>query len=338
VTTHVLSAELPRPDALDTAAWGAVQDPFARLKAAVGTGDRPLIVGSAKELVEATARVVLEARGRPAGSAEDYEKVLAEAHRAIEHQIGPGVAADAAIRQAATLARKLAGVLRELRNAYGTGHGRAALRCVEDEVLETCVDGALLWTRWALRRLQLLLLGSLQPLIADLRGSTFGKGDLATRLAAADLPRLGPDDQRQLGVAVGQRAARNTFTVRIDGVEACAASQDEVAWPPGYREGVVEGLFLDQFGQIRVDEHAFGPRLAAEILVPHPGQARVVADLAAKIRRSAWSPEFRSIWRRVVVEIQMIAGILADPAARLAWIAIAEHLRQTGEEYESALV
>ena len=39
------------------------------------------------------------------------------------------------------------------------------------------------------------------------------------RLAAADLRRTEREDQRQLGVAVGQRAARNTFTVRIDGVE-----------------------------------------------------------------------------------------------------------------------
>jgi hypothetical protein len=38
-----------------------------------------------------------------------------------------------------------------------------------------------------------------------------------------------------------------------------------------------------------------------------------------------------------VAEIQMTGGILTDPAAQLAWTAIAEHLRQTGEEYESAV-
>jgi hypothetical protein len=95
---------------------------------------------------------------------------------------------------------------------------------IEDEVLETCVDGALLWIRWALRRLQFLLIGDLQPLLADLRGSTFRLGELAIRLQAANLPDLLPDDQRLLGVAVGQRAALNTFTVRIDGIEACGAS------------------------------------------------------------------------------------------------------------------
>ena len=91
---------------------------------------------------------------------------------------------------------------------------------IDDEVLETCVDGALLWTRWAMRRLQFLILGSLQPLIDDLGSRSFGMGDLALRLQAADLPHLNYDDQRLLGLAVGQRAARNTFTVRIDGVES----------------------------------------------------------------------------------------------------------------------
>lgn len=333
---HMLGDELPQPSALNSVAWAAIQDPFSRLRSAVASNDRPLIVGSAKELVEATARVVLEARGRPASSGEEYDKVLGDAHRAIEHQVGPGVAADAAVRQAANFARKLAGVLRELRNTYGTGHGRSALPTVEDEVLETCVDGALLWTRWALRRLQMLLIGALQPLIADLRDSTFSMGALATRLTAANLPQLDPDDQRQLGVAVGQRAARNTFTVRKDGVEACAASQDAVAWPPAYREGVVEGLFLDQFGQLHVDDQVLGPRLATEILSPHPEQARVLADLADRIPRAAWSQEFRSIWRRVVAEMHLARGLLTDPDADQAWLAIAEHIQQTGEQFESS--
>lgn len=334
---HILNADLPRPDALDQAAWAAIQDAFTRLRTAVGTDDRPLIVGSAKELVEATARVVLEARGHPAASGQEYDKVLGDAQRIIEHQPGPGIAADATIRQAATFARKLAGLLRELRNTYGTGHGRAAVPIVEDEVLETCVDAALLWVRWALRRLQHLLLGSLQPLIADLRSSTFGMGELATRLVAAGLPTLDPDDLRQLGVAVGQRAARNTFTVRIDGVEACAASQDAAAWPPPYREGVVEGLFLDPLGHTHVDDQALAPRLAAEILVPHPEQGRVLTELADKICRSAWSPELRANWRKVAAEIHMHRNLLTDPAAQTVWDSISEHIQQTGDAYEAAL-
>lgn len=336
MTTHVLYADLRKPEALDPSGWAAIEDPLNRLKNAVHNNDRPLIVGSAKDLVEATARVVLSVRGQPAGSNEDYDKVLGDAHRAIERQPGPGVAVDAPVRQAATCARKLAVQLRELRNTYGTGHGRPSLPVVEDEVLETCVDGALLWTRWALRRLQLLIIGDLQPLIVDLRGSTFSMGSLANRLQAADLPNLPPDDQRLLGVAVGQRAATNTFTVRIDGVEACAASQDPVAWPPGYREGVVEGLFLDQFGQIRVDDGARGPRLAGEVLGPHPDQTRALTELEVKLRRAAWSPEFTVMWQQAVAEMQLVRNLLREPGAQQVWLNIAEQFRQTGEAYEAA--
>jgi hypothetical protein len=101
----VLYADLPRPSALDQRAWAAIEDAFGRLRGAAASDDRPLIVGSAKDLVEATARVVLEARGLPAGSEEKYDAVLGNAQRAIEHQLGSGVAPDAAVRQAATFAR-----------------------------------------------------------------------------------------------------------------------------------------------------------------------------------------------------------------------------------------
>ncbi|MEU7923196.1 MULTISPECIES: abortive infection family protein [Micromonospora] len=335
MTTHVLTAELPRPEALGHAAWAAIQDPFQRLRSAVATNDRPLVVGSAKDLVEATARVVLDARGRPAGSGEEFDKVLGDAHREIEYKVGPGVAANAVVRQAANSARKLAGMLRELRNTYGTGHGRSVLPILEDEILETAVDAALLWTRWALRRLQLVLLGSLQPLIADLSTSSFSIGSLATRLAAVGLPQLEHADQRQLGVAVGQRASRNTFTVRIDGVEACALSQDAVAWPLGYREGVVEGLFLDQFGQLHLDEQARAPRLAAEILSPHPERTRILDELAERIYRSAWSHEVRLMWRQAVSEMDLAQRLLGDRTAEQVWSAISEHIRTTGEKYDA---
>ncbi|WP_030506732.1 abortive infection family protein [Microbispora rosea] len=334
--THVLNAELKKPEALDLASWAAIQDPLSRLKKAVDDDDRPLIVGSAKEVVEATARVILQVRGNPAGSGEEYDKVLASAHRVIEYQPGPGITLDAAVRQAASAAKKLAGALRELRNAYGTGHGRSTLQPVEDEVLETCVDGALLWTRWALRRLQFLLVGALQPLINDLRAGTFTMGSLATRLQAANLPAMEQDDLRALGVAVGQRAASNTFTVRIDGVEACAASQDDSVWPPAYREGLVEGLFIDQFGQVQVDEGVLGVRLAAEVLLPHAGQEQILHDLKKKLVTAAWSPAFMRTWPKVVAEMRLHSVILRTEEARQVWSDIAYYFQSTGLAYASS--
>ncbi|WP_157855788.1 abortive infection family protein [Streptomyces aureocirculatus] len=336
MNTHVLQAEILKPKALDPTAWAAIRDCFDRLQGAVRANDRPLAIGSAKDLVEATARVVLDSRGQPAGSNEEYDKVLNLAHRAIEYQPGPGLSPDAAVRQAANSAKKLAAQLRELRNSYGTGHGRSTLPLIEDEVIETCVDGALLWTRWALRRLQFLIIGSVQQLVTDLHSSTFSTGDLATRLQAADLPRLPFEDQRRLGVAVGQRSARNTFTVREDGVEACATSQDDAAWPAGYREGVAEGLFLDVAGQIRVDMPPLSPRLAAQTLVPHPRQVEVLRDLGAKLQSAAWTTEFRALWRQVVTEMHAADAFFQQEDAKKEWLNIAERIKATGERYETA--
>src|SRR5450759_5960950 len=91
MVTHLLQAELHKPEALDHAAWAAIADPLTRLKTAVQADDRPLIVGCAKELVEATARVVLSARGHPAGSETAFTQVRNAAHQAIEYQPGGGL-------------------------------------------------------------------------------------------------------------------------------------------------------------------------------------------------------------------------------------------------------
>jgi hypothetical protein len=337
MVTHLLQAELHKPEALDHAAWAAIADPLTRLKTAVQADDRPLIVGCAKELVEATARVVLSARGHPAGSETAFTQVLNAAHQAIEYQPGAGLAPDAAVRQAATLARKLAGTLRELRNAYGTGHGRASVPIIEDEVLETSVDGALLWIRWALRRLQYHIIGSLQPLLLDLRqGGTFYSGTLRERLLAADLTHLPRDDQRLLGIAVGQRASSNTFNVRIEGVEACATSQDEAAWPPAYREGVVQGLFLNEAGRLHVDDGVRGPRLAAEVLALSPTAGEALQALQERVTAAAWNPQMVGLWRQVVGEMKLSAAHLPAQPAEL-WFAIADHVKSTGERYEADL-
>lgn len=60
----------------------------------------------------------------------------------------------------------------------------------------------------------------------------FYSGDLAGRLIDANLPTAEPRHVRAIGVAVGQRAARETFNVRIDGVDAAIADPDLERWPP----------------------------------------------------------------------------------------------------------
>ncbi|GGN72514.1 hypothetical protein GCM10011579_049800 [Streptomyces albiflavescens] len=141
----------------------------------------------------------------------------------------------------------MADQLRELRNRYGTGHGRAVVHDITDEVAEICVHGALIWIRWALARLQTVLMGAVQPLIDDLlEGGVFYGGDLTNRLQAANIVNLEEADQRALGLAIGQRAARATFNVRIEGIDVC--SEDPARWPDAYREAALQRLFTNPDG------------------------------------------------------------------------------------------
>ncbi|WP_329169464.1 abortive infection family protein (plasmid) [Streptomyces sp. NBC_01267] len=261
------------------------------MSAAVTSDDRPLIVGSAKELVESVARVTLVSYGRVVADGDEYDKVLGLAHRVIEHVIGPAVPGNHPLRQIPDAAKKMAGQLRELRNAYGTGHGRAVVHGITDEVAEAAVHAALLWTRWALSRLQTVLLGAVSPLVSDLQsGTVFYGGDLAARLEAANVPRLEKSEQHRLGVAVGQRAANETNNVRVEGIRACANQPEQ--WPDAYREGVVQGLFVNEDGQA----HAYAAASAdcvAELLQHHSEPERVLSELSTLLAAASWSLTFQ---------------------------------------------
>jgi hypothetical protein len=220
-----MDLELQRPDGLEDAAWASIEDCLNRLQRAVRDNDRLLTVGAAKELVEATARVVLHARGQPAASGEAYQQVVNRAHAAVERQPGPDLATDPAVRVIAQGAKTIATQLRELRNEYGTGHGRAFVPDVAEEIILVTMDAAVLWSRWALRRLQHLIAGMPSPLARELdEGNVFRSGELRDRLIAVDLPHLEPDDQRLLGVAVAQRAMRGTFVARWAQIQSILAS------------------------------------------------------------------------------------------------------------------
>lgn len=74
--------------------------------------------------------------------------------------------------------------------------------------------------------------------------------------------------QRSIGVAVGQRAARGTFNVAIDGVNKCRDSDNLNTWPAEYRIGVVSGLWFDPQGQVTLTSEWI--TTALQILDPIP--------------------------------------------------------------------
>jgi hypothetical protein len=84
--------------------------------------DAPLLVGSAKDMVESASRIVLTETGQGVSTGEGFEKLLGRALAALglDHE-----GTDAAeIRQLFESAKKTGMALNRLRNEFGTGHGR----------------------------------------------------------------------------------------------------------------------------------------------------------------------------------------------------------------------
>lgn len=289
VTTPTGGLHLDRPEGLEDAAWTAVDGPLQRLNRALAASDQPLVVGTCKDLAEAVAKVVLAARGETVASNEDFPKLMTRAQAALDRQPGRGLAADEAIRLGAQSALKAINGLPELRNRVGTGHGRALAPEVAEEVVLVSVDLAMMWCRWALRRLRYVIFGRPQNLITALStGQTFYRGDLTERLEAARLPELSEPDQSALAVAVARRALTGTFVVQEDGVERCAESNDRAAWPNAYRAGLISALLIDAEG--RIDTSPWAVRQIGLLLAVVDDPEQLLTDLAAICRQAFLSP------------------------------------------------
>lgn len=336
-----MDLELPRPAGLDEPTWASIESYRVRLDKAIQDKDHPLVIGTAKELVEATAKVVLDARGQTVPSNEDFSSVVGRAHVFLDRQPGQGLAKDVPIRNVAQGARTIVNQLPEIRNKYGTGHGRQVQPEVAEELFLVGVDAALLWTRWALRRLEHMIAGQPSTLVRDLRdGGIFHSGELARRLKAANLDHVEPAEQHLLGVAVGQRAMNETYVVRADGVEACGRDANLETWPPGYRAGVVEGLFLDREGYVRADK--WGSHHAGLVVAPHPEAAKVLVDLSAKLDHAAWSYHFTTnhdLRKESVDAMRSVMGVLATEEDRQLWSEMANRFTANpGSSLEMAII
>lgn len=315
---------LDRPDGLEDATWRAIDDPLQRLNRALRDEDLPLIIGCAKELVEATAKVVLESRGETAPSKEDLPKLLNQAQAALDRQPGKGLAADASIRDIAQGALKICTGLAPLRNRYGTGHGRSVAPEVAEELALVSVDSAMLWTRWALRRLRHVILGRPEALIRDLGQAVFYRGALTERLHAVRLGELSPPDQSLLGLAVARRANTGTFLVQEEGVERCAETHDLIAWPASYRVGLINGLLLNPEGQFHTSVWAIKqiPLLAASL--PDPGE--VLDEVAEKAWKASLSAPMESDEARAEIKSAMPETRRLTPSAQHGWEQLSERL------------
>lgn len=101
---------------------------ITRMEAAI-LSDPELAIGTAKELVETVAKTILRETGQPTGAKEDLPKVVRSAAQALDldrDSVPDAAKAAETIRRLLSNLATISNGLAELRNAYGTGHGRPA--------------------------------------------------------------------------------------------------------------------------------------------------------------------------------------------------------------------
>lgn len=109
----------------------AIREHLTRIERAVGHDDAAQVIGSAKELVETTAKVVLAFLGEPVPENADMPALVRLVH--VRLQIHPNSAegpdGSAGVKKILGATTAIPNAVAELRNAgYGTGHGQSAAR------------------------------------------------------------------------------------------------------------------------------------------------------------------------------------------------------------------
>jgi hypothetical protein len=107
--------------------------------------DAALLMGTAKELLETTARYVLEEVGQPARRDAGFAELLHFARERLDllpQQVSQGNPAGRTVREVYDGLWKVARAVNELRNAEGTGHGRTKLPTVSAETARVVVHAA----------------------------------------------------------------------------------------------------------------------------------------------------------------------------------------------------
>ncbi|QWC83709.1 abortive infection family protein [Nocardioidaceae bacterium] len=330
MTTLFEHYDLPEPQRIGTAHSLAIEKELGRLKRAEDADDPGQVLGELKSSLEAIAKVVLDLNGTPAQGAAPFEKTLNAAHDLLADQPGVELAVGGPFARIASSARKAAGSMAQIRNEYGTGHGRSWTPEVKDEMRLLAFDASMLWARWALRRLDRFAQGRPETLVRDLIGDPYGQltftaGSLGVRLREANLPAQEPRHARAIGVAVGQRSASGTFVVTDDGVRAPIADPDLATWPADYRLGVATGLLFTPQGASTSSAHTL--RLAVRVLQPVTDRSGEVADLLRRtIQATAPHPIARD--PQLLAELQALLQACAAQRPweeRPVWRELAQH-------------
>ena len=136
---------------------GAIRDHLDRIERSLDADPR-LAVGSAKELVESTAKLVLKRSGIEYGKSDDLPGLVAKAHTALG--INPKQVEDSAenavgIRTLLGAVSRIGVGMAELRNQIGTGHGQAEVPTwVTPRHARLAVGSAHVWCQFVLETLE----------------------------------------------------------------------------------------------------------------------------------------------------------------------------------------
>ncbi|GAB3993433.1 hypothetical protein [Nocardioides marmoraquaticus] len=324
---------LHEPERIGDARRDAIAVELERLARAEGADDDAQALEYLKCTLEAIAKVILDLAGEPAASNAPFDTVVNKAHPLLAQQPGIELEHTSPFGDLATQARKMAISMSNIRNNYGSGHGRARSPEVKNEMLQLAKDGSLLWARWALRRVDHFANGRPETLVRDLVGDPNGRivfygGSLTERLRDADLRNQESHHARAIGAAVGQRAAQGTFVVAGEGVAAPVEDPDLENWPAAYRLGVASGLLFGPDGIPSIS--AWTLTRALQVCLPitdHPEDvASLLEDVVTAILPGSLKGEPDSIAKlKALIEG---AGPQRPEPEPAAWARLSRHLAE----------
>lgn len=136
---------------------GAIRDHLDRIERNLDDDPR-LAVGSAKELVESTAKLVLKRSGVEYGKSDDLPSLVAKAHTALgmnAKQVDDNAENAVGIRTLLGAVSRIGVGMAELRNQVGTGHGQAEVPTwVTPRHARLAVGSAHVWCQFVLETLE----------------------------------------------------------------------------------------------------------------------------------------------------------------------------------------
>lgn len=288
---HVNLFELRAPSHVDEPAWAAIELARDRLQRSWESNDFPEALGKAKELVETVAKVVLESAEGTVADEADYVPTVKLAHKALKSQPGVELSQHQDVRAIAQAAQTMATSLGPLRNKFGTGHGRARVPDVSAEMATLGVESALVWCRWALRRLEYLLADYPNELVEAVNTGTT-RADLREKFDSTGLAQQSTEIQHRIGVAFGQQSAGGFVNATDVGVDpAIEGGFDD--YPIAYRRGLLEGMLLNPAGQVGLPDF-YAPRFVSLLgSLPDRDATDVVAHLSTLAEQAPWAENWR---------------------------------------------